>query len=297
MIYKINISDWAKARNIFLYNYLYIFRGQSDESWDLTTSLNRSLKFADRTYPSIWEKRVLREFKRGLHNHYDKKMPDQTKNLEWLALMQHYSCPTRLLDFTYSFYIGAYFAIEGASESCALWCLNKNFINKEFTTYEHSKKRGEFNLKLTLDISSEDSEMISPGIGILDPEIRNERLEFQKGLFLYPRSLEGSFEKNLLSALTLHSLFGKYKSKLLKSESISDFGFKDIDIKDINDSILKNSAIFKLVFNFRVQEQALLDLKSMNIGPTNLFPGIDGYARSFKSYRVFQVLFPEPKDE
>ena len=44
--------------------------------------------------------------------------------------MQHHGAPTRLLDFTYSIYIAAYFALENADPkadpdgSCAIWAVN-----------------------------------------------------------------------------------------------------------------------------------------------------------------------------
>src|SRR5580704_15740200 len=49
--------------------------------------------------------------------------------LSWLAAMQHYGAPTRLLDFTYSPYVALYFALRNRNDNEAesdaeVWAIN-----------------------------------------------------------------------------------------------------------------------------------------------------------------------------
>jgi FRG domain len=53
---------------------------------------------------------MLYEFKKRYHL-YSSVLPAPSDNVEWLALMQHHGAPTRLLDFTDSFYVAVHFAI------------------------------------------------------------------------------------------------------------------------------------------------------------------------------------------
>ena len=63
-----------------------------------------------RTKRAAVEIRLSREFRRAYHD-YATHIPSQGSVIEWLALMQHHGAPTRLLDFSYSVYVAAYFPL------------------------------------------------------------------------------------------------------------------------------------------------------------------------------------------
>ena len=45
-------------------------------------------------------------------------------DFHWLALMQHHGAPTRLLDFTWSPYVAAFFALERTLGDGVVWAMN-----------------------------------------------------------------------------------------------------------------------------------------------------------------------------
>ena len=90
------------------------FRGHRDAKWDLVTTLDRALlktlsvetaevncSVREKLNPTVNEANVLLEFQRAAHN-FDVRTPANEDLIDWLALMQHYGAPTRLLDWTLS---------------------------------------------------------------------------------------------------------------------------------------------------------------------------------------------------
>jgi hypothetical protein len=92
----------------------YIFRGHSNSTWPLQSSLERMLPAAEVDVLRRAEDYSLKEFQSKFHL-YDLPNRPPTSKLEWLSLMQHYGVPTRLLDFTTSPYVALYFAMETLS--------------------------------------------------------------------------------------------------------------------------------------------------------------------------------------
>lgn len=95
-----------------LYQKLWIYRGHKKSSYALQPLIERDCPF------NGWaevEHKVLREFQSKARLHMDAAQLPPTSpryKLSWLAIMQHYGVPTRLLDFTYSPYVALYFALR-----------------------------------------------------------------------------------------------------------------------------------------------------------------------------------------
>jgi hypothetical protein len=104
----------------------WAFRGQSSAAWPVESALTRRL-LRYGVHPSAWplqERRILSLFKRKAHL-FLQHIPDETDYFQWLGLMQHHGAPTRLIDFTWSPEVAAFFALESATPGthCAVWAI------------------------------------------------------------------------------------------------------------------------------------------------------------------------------
>jgi len=92
----------------------FFWRGQSDASWRLCSSLYRFFKGNDipDTNKLRLERLSIQQF-RASHNRVVNQPSggERISTTDIMVKMQHYDCPTRLLDWTWSPYIAAYFAL------------------------------------------------------------------------------------------------------------------------------------------------------------------------------------------
>jgi len=109
------------------------FRGVNDAALPLEPSIERNgvgLEW------SVLEVKVSEEFKSRAHMHMSPNLIP-TDELTWLALMQHYGVPTRLLDFTLSPFVGLYFALRRADRNVShvrLWAVNLKAVSDRFVS-------------------------------------------------------------------------------------------------------------------------------------------------------------------
>ena len=170
----------------------WIFRGQRNAEWCLRTKLERTLcRYGlELSVAAVWEWRLTREFIRKAQG-FIPKPPNASEYMEWLALMQHHGGPTRLLDWTYSFWNAVLFAIEearvGTGDSCAVWAL-------EIPWWRDRVAQKVPKLEMYSSGSSSNEEMKyllrekkpKPGIWPLNAYRLNERVIDQQGLFVAP---------------------------------------------------------------------------------------------------------------
>lgn len=108
----------------------WLFRGQADGHWVLSPSVHRG-------YTPQQERYLTNEFRVRARSRYF-SCPNSNDYPGWLALMQHYGLPTRLLDWTYSPLIAAFFALhpDYVPASCrpdrdaCIWALDARKLNE-----------------------------------------------------------------------------------------------------------------------------------------------------------------------
>lgn len=121
----VRLRSWAQFVRLTERLQGWAFRGELSAKWPLITSLSRRLQ----TYcpdAELWplrEERVLRVFRRKAHIYF-REAAMLEDDLRCLALMQHHGAATRLLDFTKSPFVAAFFGLEEAEADAAVYALN-----------------------------------------------------------------------------------------------------------------------------------------------------------------------------
>ncbi len=256
-------KDWSKR---------WVFRGQKSSTWCLTTTLERT--FLKRLgYPSLieareWENLLLRQFKRNAPRLLNQP-PRNEDYMEWLALMRHYGAPTRLFDWTYSFWVALYLAIESVevTGTCAVWALDidwwKDCVKERMPVLKEILKKGsntpkEFNFIL--------NRKDKPGIWPVNPFRLNERLYAQQGIFVLPIDVTKPFMENLRA--------------LVRQNQGADHLCKIVITCDRD-----------------LLTSCLTELHRMNINSATLFPGLDGLARNLENQIFMPQLFTDVPDK
>lgn len=248
----------------------WLFRGQIMEEEDRTspsvkTSLERAM---NRFGVSLNEARgleykLLRDFKRRCHL-VSSYSPAEDNKMEWLALFRHFGGPSRLSDWTYSFWAAVYFALDRArpdKDVCEVWAFNaRDWLKRAGKKF----KRLEATRALYDSNSPQESEALfkikNPGLWIMNSFRLNDRLSVQQGAFLVPLDVTKPFMINLRAGAPKH----------------------------IDDNHL---AIYRIKLNLEHLKECLKELHRMNLTRSTLYPGLEGLARSMENAIAMPHLF------
>lgn len=287
--------------NIIMFNRVgvfgvrsWAFRGQGDSEWKLETTLGRVASYAHGSDPEkgrclkLFEQETMWEFRRESAKWSEYRGFD---GIDLLSLVQHYGGKTRLLDFSLAPLLALYMAVESNETDYAKVVNYKgldaqakeNVKQRDFAVWalDLSRILGGSGCKLnpkdpTVEGAFWEADEIvkarkcndSKGICVIFPKTCNERLSAQDGLFLMPKSLDCSFEENLIEELSNKGQSGdRFRRKYL-SEIRDEF-------MERNDA----SMIIKFVFPVDVLPAVKDLLAEANVTAKHVYPDLTGLGK------------------
>jgi hypothetical protein len=222
----------------------FLFRGHARSEWRLVPSLLRQVAVCglNASEALAVERSARLEFARQAHLHLP-LVAERDDAMTWWLLMQHYHAPTRLLDWTRSLFVAAYFAVEKDEESDGvIWILHAARMLHE--------TRQRFNLELP-DGQPEaiDSLFVNPAaplalFHVVPTEQTDRMIAQQIGFTVSPSILADH-------GTILAEYFSEHSEQFLRA-----------------------------IIPRRSKPEILRRLRQINITANTLFPGIDGLGRS-----------------
>lgn len=242
---EVLIGSWSQFNQYISGRDGWAFRGQSDAGWPLLSSLPRRL-LQNNVPREQWrqrEERAIRIFRRKAHVY----LPDKSAlddDLRCLAMMQHHGAPTRLLDFTKSPFVAAFFALEHARGASAVYALNTPWIWAAGPDFDRSLTRDAIDPRVPGNFERHFAINKQPVVWFGEPREMDRRLVAQSGLLVVPGVLD----------MTLDNLLDEYAHG--------------------------QALVERVLLGPEVRAEAMHELYRMNITHATLFPDLEGLARS-----------------
>jgi hypothetical protein len=242
---EVRVQSWSEFNRYISNRDGWAFRGQSDARWPLLSSLPRRLQQnkVDREHWRQREERAIRIFRRKAHVY----LPDKSvleDDLRCLAMMQHHGAPTRLLDFTKSPFVAAFFALEQAAGDAAVYALNTPYIWAAGPDHDPALTRDVIDPRVPGNFERHFAVNKLPVVWFGEPREMDRRLVAQSGLLVVP----GVLDK------TLDVLLAGYAHEQVLVE--------------------------RVLLGADIRAEVMHELYRMNITHATLFPDLEGLARS-----------------
>ena len=247
------LSDQPFDTSIGRYRSPYFYRGLSNVSYPLLTTLQRNCK----DQGTFLEESILRNFAK-----YAIDQDPQIVESIWrqLVIGQHHGLPTRLLDWTYSPLVALHFAVNDSNPAniseadCVVWKIHCEDLNvslpQEYKQKLWEQKAYLFTVEMlsecAKDLATYDRAMaLADSIALLEPPSVDQRIINQYSYFTVMPSHIKCFEKYMVQKMP-------------------------------------RTTRYVISKNLRWRIRDMLD--QMNINERTLLPGFDGIAAWLKRY-------------
>lgn len=282
----------------------WAFRGQYDSTWALSSSLERKQRKHSEFRIGLAEERsAIWDFRSQTRL----MLPYAERHIETLAAMQHYGIPTRLVDFTRSFFVALFFAFEKGenkdAENHSVWAVNighalgrskliQNYISKEIAA-------------ACLSLPENDPEELaevetSVHNGSLDELNLAAHVRMEKTMELADRIIQGTYTGVCSGILPVdipgtnprmaaqNGMFimatdlDPFEKHLVSAFELDDNlnSLPNVLPEDVGQSLRESDdfAIVKLIMSEDLRRQAECIFKAANISSARLFPDLSDLA-------------------
>lgn len=172
--------------------------------------------------------------------------------LDWMVLGRHHGLPTRLLDWTYSPFVAAFWATSEGSDDGAIWCVSAVHVNARSREGSQALMYGGTGESLE-SLASGFRPAGEPGVIFFNPRVHNERSAVQQGLF----------------SLTADG--GRSHSEII----IETLDYYKHDLPDKDTRLL-------IILPGDKKRDFIRSLRAMNVTAESMLPGLDGLCRDLR---------------
>jgi FRG domain len=224
----------------------YVFRGLSDKSFDLRTSLMR----LGGPFGQL-ERHLIRNFRKYAH----RSLVRSDDDWHWVTLAQRHGLPTRLLDWTYSPYVALHFATNNLAQTdcdSVIWCVNYVKAHELLPRRLRSLLRNEGSHIFNVELLGEYATRLSKFDRLVARGAKGPCI-----LFLEPPSLDDRIVNQF-------AIFSVISSPVIQ----------------IDDWLAKHPKLWKrIVIPKKIKWEIRDKLDQSNVTERVLFPGLDGLSQ------------------
>lgn len=235
-------------------NYSMVYRGNASDTWSLQPTLHRILDSKPKlSEKAMWEGAVIENFRRHARAYVpSSELTYFDSFLSTLVLMQHYGAPTRLLDWTFSPWVAAYFASSThMDDDGVIWTFNRDELART-------------NFGVDPDIE--------------EPDVHKRLLNKLTAAITLQQWAEVSGRE--ISAICSYSYQFADARMTAQQSFFTIAGTLGVDHAEAIARVLpEQSMMMRIVIPKSLKPELTHQLWKMNIGPLSLFPSIDGVGR------------------
>jgi hypothetical protein len=298
---EIEAPEWNDFDNVItnmteqgrLLKDTFLFRGQSDKTWELEPSLYRIFKqylgYFLPPYMAV-ELQSVENFKVMASQYIlENLIPDDEDLVGWWHLMQHYRVPTRLLDWTRSPYVAAYFAVfENLDKDGAIWVVNYSRLEESVEAW---LKSNNIPTKETDSWYVKNLRLNTNFIRATKTKRSNPRAVAQQAESTYTVNVSSNHGE--IIHYFLHDRDNrKHKREGARRTLLTGFTYDRADNKP-----LVERKYFKIIIPKESKPYYLARLHTANISASSLFPGLDGVGLAIKEEIIWQICVARKSSE